>query len=202
MIKLTELKYEFSDLEPYIDKETVEIHHTKHHQAYVDNLNKFLAEVSMSDLSLIEVLKEVPKIQEDKRGPINNNAGGVYLHNIYFDQFSKSPNPITGELEKKVVEKFGSFESMIEKLQGDALTQFGSGWSALVVNENTKDVDIVKIPNQDVAALINKNLYPIAVLDVWEHAYYLKYQNRRAEYLKEVTNLIDWAEVSKKYDNL
>lgn len=198
MIELQKLNYEYGDLEPVIDAQTVEIHHSKHHQAYVNNLNGFIKDTKLDSLSLEEILKEVPNLSENKAG-INNNAGGVYMHNIYFGQFSKEAKKCSSTLLAKIEEKFSSFDQMIEIFKEKALKQFGSGWSILVMDEN-KNLDIIAIANQDVSDVLLKGLTPLATLDVWEHAYYLKYQNRRAEYLNEVVSLIDWDIVQDRFD--
>lgn len=199
MIKLIDLDYEVNSLEPIINKETVEIHHGKHHQAYVNNLNGLLEKADSQDLSLDEVLLNVGKFKEEFNAGINNNAGGVYMHNVYFEQFSKNPQEPTGEILDKINSAFNSYDSMLEELKDKAAKQFGSGWSALVVNGATKSLEIVQIPNQDVAKVIQSGLTPIVALDVWEHAYYLDYQNRRPEYLENVVKLIDWKKVEEKY---
>ncbi len=195
MIKLEELNYDLGDLEPVIDKETVEIHHLKHHQAYVNNLNGLIEGTELANKELEDILLSLDNVKENKAG-INNNAGGVYMHNLYFGQFSKSPCACKGILLEKIEEKYETLDKMLDIFKDKAMKQFGSGWSVLVVDEN-KNLDIVSIANQDVATLLTKKLYPIATLDVWEHAYYLKYQNRRAEYLNEVVNIIDWNIVEK-----
>ncbi len=200
MIKLEELNYDLGDLEPVIDKETVEIHHLKHHQAYVNNLNGLIEGTELETKELEEILLSLNNVNENKAG-INNNAGGVYMHNVYFGQFAKNPNECKGELLSKIEEKFKTQENMLEIFKDKAMKQFGSGWSVLVVDKD-KNIDIVAIANQDVADLLTKGLYPIATLDVWEHAYYLKYQNRRAEYLNEVVNIIDWDIVSNRFENI
>ncbi len=199
MIELKKLNYDFGDLEPYIDAQTVEIHHTKHHQAYVNNLNGLIKGTNLENLNLDEILLQVDSLDSSIKNGVNNNAGGVYLHDNYFGQFSKNPSVLTGELKEKIDAKFGSFDQFLEKFKTKAATQFGSGWSALVVNKNSKDIDVVQIPNQDVAKFLKEGNIPIATLDVWEHAYYLKYQNLRPKYLDEVVNLIDWDIVTNRY---
>ncbi len=200
MIELQKLAYDLGDLEPIIDKKTVEIHHLKHHQAYVNNLNGLIEGTNLESKSLEEILLSLESVKENKVG-INNNAGGVYMHNIYFGQFSKELKTCEGSLLNKINETFGSFEEMIIIFKEKALKQFGSGWSVLVTDIKG-NLDIVSIANQDVAELLIEGKYPIATLDVWEHAYYLKYQNRRAEYLDQVVTIIDWDLVSKKYKNI
>lgn len=199
MIKLIDLPYEIMDLEPIINKETVEIHHGKHHQAYVNNLNGLLEKAGVADLKLMEVLSKVGTFSAELNAGINNNAGGVYMHNVYFEQFSKTPKEAKGELLVQINKKFNSFDTMIEELKDKAAKQFGSGWSALAVDKKNKTLEIIQIPNQDVALVLNKGLVPIVVLDVWEHAYYLDYQNRRPEYLDNVVKLIDWEKAEQKY---
>ncbi len=200
MIELQKLNYDLGDLEPVIDKETVEIHHLKHHQAYVNNLNGLIKGTDLENANLEKILLSINEVKENKAG-INNNAGGVYMHNVYFGQFAKDTSKCEGELLSKIEEKFNSFDEMISIFKEKALKQFGSGWSVLVVDKEN-NLDVVSIANQDVSELLLKGLTPIATLDVWEHAYYLKYQNRRAEYLDEVVSIIDWKIVSLRYEEL
>ncbi len=202
MIELINLDYALDALEPAIDAMTVDIHHNKHHQAYVNNVNGLLEGTTLEGKSLIEVLKNIDDAPSEKKKGINNNAGGVFMHNVYFKQFSESPSEISGDLKNNVEQIFGSYDTMIEQLKQKAMTQFGSGWSALVVDNSSKNLEIIQVANQDIAEVIKNNKTPIVVLDVWEHAYYLKYQNKRAEYLDEIVKIIDWNKVQENYTNI
>ena len=169
MIDLMKLKYEYSDLEPFIDKETVEIHYSKHHSGYVNNLNNLIKKTDLLDKSLEDILLNINTLDSSIKNGVNNNAGGVYMHNVYFSQFSKSPNNLESNiLLDEIKKEFNDFENMIDILKSTALTTFGSGWSALVINNKTKNTKIISITNQNVAAILEE-FTPIVVLDVWEH---------------------------------
>ena len=181
--ELPELPYAYDALEPYIDAKTMEIHHTKHHRAYLDNLKK----IEGVDLSLsIEEL-----LIKDQRQPVQNQGGGFYNHNLFW--LMMKPNgggKPTGELLHAIEKKFDSFEKFQDEFAKAALTQFGSGWAWLVKNKLDNSVSIIQKPNQNPPDL--QIFIPILGIDVWEHAYYLKYQNRRADYIKEFWNVVNW----------
>lgn len=192
--ELPKLKYEFAGLEPYIDAKTVETHYSKHHQTYTDKLNAGLEkhpELYEKDLtSLLQNLNEVP---EDIRGIVRNHGGGYLNHNIYWATMTPGGKRNT-EFEAKIAENFTSFDNFKAEFVAKATGFFGSGWVWLVKTLDNKLI-IVETPNQD-HPQSGKALLGI---DVWEHAYYLKYQNRRAEYIEAWWNLIDWDEVNKSY---
>lgn len=195
--KLPELKYAYDALEPHIDKETMEIHHTKHHQAYIDKYNAAVEGKDLSDKDIYEVIKNLNEVPEDIRTTVRNNGGGYLNHNIFWEILgpNKGGEP-TGALAEKINEAFGSFEDFKKKFEEAGAGQFGSGWAWLV--KDGDKVDIVKTANQDNP--ITDGKYPIMGVDVWEHAYYLKYQNKRPDYLKNIWNVIDWDAAAKRYE--
>lgn len=195
--KLPELKYAYDALEPHIDKETMEIHHTKHHQAYIDKYNAAVEGKDLADKDIYEVIKNLNEVPEEIRTTVRNNGGGYLNHNIFWEILgpNKGGEP-TGALAEKINEAFGSFEDFKKKFEEAGAGQFGSGWAWLV--KDGDKVDIVKTANQDNP--ITDGKYPIMGVDVWEHAYYLKYQNKRPDYLKNIWNVIDWDAAAKRYE--
>jgi Fe-Mn family superoxide dismutase len=198
MHTLPQLPYGYDALEPFIDAKTMEIHHSKHHQAYVDNLNKLLADhADLQNLSPEELLTNIQQVPEDIRQGVVNNAGGHINHTFFWTLLSKdgSKEP-TGELIEVINSTFESFDNF-KKLFAEAATKrFGSGW-AWLVKENDS-LKIVSTPNQD-SPLMNGQT-PILGVDVWEHAYYLKYQNKRAEYLENFWNVVNWDVVTEEFN--
>lgn len=195
--ELPKLPYEYSALEPYVDAQTMEIHHSKHHQAYVNNLNAALEkhpELQENDIKdLVANLNEVP---EDIRGAVRNNGGGHLNHSMFWKMMKKAEGQApTGELLDAINEKFGSVDEFKSVFSKAAATRFGSGWAWLVVKDGK--LDVVSTANQDNP--MTDGLTPILGLDVWEHAYYLKYQNRRPEYIENWFNVVNWDEVAKLY---
>lgn len=195
--ELPKLPYEYSALEPYVDAQTMEIHHSKHHQAYVNNLNAALEkypELQEKDIKdLVANLNEVP---EDIRGAVRNNGGGHLNHSMFWKMMKKAEGQApTGELLDAINEKFGSVDEFKSVFSKAAATRFGSGWAWLVVKDGK--LDVVSTANQDNP--MTDGLTPILGLDVWEHAYYLKYQNRRPEYIENWFNVVNWDEVAKLY---
>jgi Fe-Mn family superoxide dismutase len=197
--ELPALPYASDALEPSIDKETMEIHHGKHHQAYVDNLNKALEGGDGADKSIEEICKNISQYNT----AVRNNGGGHYNHSLFWTVLSpnggKAP---TGELATAIDEAFGSFEELKKKLQTAGATRFGSGWSWLIVDEAGK-LQVTSTPNQDnpLMDIAEVQGTPIFGIDVWEHAYYLKYQNKRPAYLEEIFNVVDWDAVAKRYQD-
>lgn len=191
--KLPPLPYAYNALEPYIDAETMHYHHDKHFQTYIDNLNSFLKPYpTLQKLTLYELLKNPELIPIKDRTKILNNAGGVYNHYLFFDGLtppSSSPNRPEGILEEMIGNTFGSFEQFKKIFIQECSDVFGSGWGCLVINNNKK-LDIVQLKNQE--TVLEKNLIPIILFDVWEHAYYLKYKNRRGDYLENIWNVIKY----------
>lgn len=193
------LQYKFDQLEPYINSETVCIHYTKHLQGYVDKLNKVLEgyEKLTEGKTLEEILFNVEKIPKEIRKDVINQGGGVANHNLYFSILSKKPKKYpSGKLLIDINKKYGDIEKLKEELSKRALNQFGSGYSWLVVNEKG-ELDLLSTSNQD-SPLIFK-MKPILAIDVWEHAYYLKYKNLRVNYIKNIWNVLDWSKVEENY---
>jgi Fe-Mn family superoxide dismutase len=193
MFTLPDLPYAYNGLEPYIDEKTMQIHHDKHHGAYVKNLNDALAG-SFEGVSVEELLTKLQDVPETIRTKVKNNAGGHANHSLFWQVMGpKMGGKPTGAIASAIDSTFGSFETFQEKFSTVALNRFGSGWVWLVV-DGGKPV-ITDTPNQDSPLSVGKT--PILALDVWEHAYYLKYQNMRADYIKAWWNVVNWAEVEK-----
>lgn len=198
MFELPPLKYSFNALEPVIDAMTMEIHHDKHHGAYVMNLNKALENAPDLQSKPIEwILRNIQQLPESIRTAVRNNGGGHYNHTLFWDWIapggSKSPS---GALAQEINATFGSFDSFVEQFSNAAVTRFGSGWAWLVVN-GQKKLQVLSTANQDSPLMDGQT--PILGLDVWEHAYYLKYQNRRPEYVKNFWSIVNWDFVNSLY---
>ena len=191
--------YPTNALEPSIDAKTMEIHHGKHHATYVTNLNKALAgKPDLESKSIAELISNLNALPEDIRGPVRNNGGGHANHSMFWRIMGpKAGGAPTGKLAEDINATFGSFDAFKEKLETAGTGRFGSGWAWLIVNKSGK-LEITNSPNQD-NPLMDGNK-PVLGVDVWEHAYYLKYQNKRADYLKAWWNVVNWAEVAKIYD--
>jgi Fe-Mn family superoxide dismutase len=198
MIQLPKLKYQFSDLEPYMDAKTVEIHYTKHHQTYLDNLNRIIEkEPSLQSRELEEILKNISSVKEDVRQGVINNGGGVFNHNIFWEALTlNSKYDPQSNIAKEIEKKFGSFENFKEEFTNKALGRFGSGYGWLV--KSGSEIEIIETLNQDSPISVGK--MPLLCVDVWEHAYYLKYQNRRAEYIENWWNIVDWEVVENRFN--
>jgi len=199
--QLPKLPYAYNALEPHIDAQTMEIHHDKHHAAYVANLNKALA--GHPDLlakeHVSEILREINKVPQDIRQAVINNGGGHANHTLFWRIMGpKGGGHPTGELAKAIDREFGSFDKFQAQLSDAATKQFGSGWGWLVLAKGKLEVYGDK--NQDSPYL--KGHAPILGIDVWEHAYYLKYQNRRPDYIKAWWNVVNWDAVSERYKNV
>ena len=197
--ELPKLPYAYDALEPYIDARTMEIHHSKHHQAYVNNLNKAVEGTAMEGKSLEQLFAEISKLPT----AVRNNGGGVYNHNLFWEIMgpNKGGEP-TGKLAEAINSDLGGFAKFKETFTNAAMTRFGSGWAWLLVS-NGKLV-VSSTPNQDnpLMDLTEVKGTPILGVDVWEHAYYLKFQNRRNEYLETFFNVINWDEVAKRFDSV
>jgi len=194
--ELPKLNYAFDALEPYIDARTMEIHYTKHHAAYTNNLNNAIKGTELETKSIEEILKNISK----QTMAIRNNGGGFYNHNLFWDIMSpKGGGEPKGDLLQAIQRDFGSFEKLKELFNAAATTRFGSGW-AWLINQNGKLI-INSTPNQDNPLMDIAEIkgVPILALDVWEHAYYLKYQNRRPEYIDAFWNVVDWEKVAKRF---
>lgn len=197
---LPPLGYEFGALEPYIDAQTMELHHDKHHQAYVDKLNDALKDHSnLHDKTLEELLAQVDSLPEAIKKAVRNNGGGHANHTMFWSIMKKSEDgKPSGAIAEAIDRDFGSFEDFKEKFNDAGVKQFGSGWVFLVSNGDK--LEIKSYPNQDTPLMEGST--PILGNDVWEHAYYLKYQNKRPEYLKQWWNVVNWDEVSNRYESI
>ncbi|TVR83868.1 MAG: superoxide dismutase [Saprospirales bacterium] len=195
--KLPDLPYAHDALEPHIDAQTMEIHHGKHHAGYTSKLNAALEGTPLANKSIEEILAEVSK----HGNGVRNNGGGYYNHNLFWEVMSPNGggNP-SGSLANAINESFGSFEQFKSSFSDAAATRFGSGWAWLIVGADGK-LHVTSTPNQDnpLMDLAEVKGTPILGLDVWEHAYYLKYQNKRPDYINAFFSVINWDEVSKKY---
>ncbi|MDX6705996.1 MAG: superoxide dismutase, Fe-Mn family [Solirubrobacteraceae bacterium] len=190
------LPYAFDALEPHIDAKTMEIHHDKHHQAYVDKLNAALEGTEHADKPIEEIIANLDAIPEDKRTAVRNNGGGHFNHSLFWPSMSPDGGgDPDGPLGDAIDAAFGSFDEFKEKFEAAGVGQFGSGWAWLVADGGT--VSITSTPNQDNP--LSGGSTPLVGNDVWEHAYYLKYQNRRPDYLKAWWNTVDWAVVAERY---
>jgi Fe-Mn family superoxide dismutase len=200
---LPALPYAKDALEPYIDALTMEIHHGRHHQAYVDNLNKALAgDAALEAKTLEALLADLGSVPEAIRTPVRNNGGGHWNHSFFWEIMAPNAGGApSGDLADAIGSAFGGFDDFKAKLEGAGLGRFGSGWAWLVVNGGR--LEIVSTPNQD-NPLMGKAVagcegHPILGVDVWEHAYYLKYQNKRADYLKAWWNVVSWPAVAAHF---
>lgn len=197
--QLPQLPYSYESLEPYFDKETMSIHHQRHHQAYVDNLNKALEGTDAIDKGLEAILKKISTYSP----AVRNNGGGHYNHSLFWNTLSPTPQTApTGKLAEEINTKFGSLDNLKAEIKKLGLGQFGSGWAWLFVKFNGS-IEITATANQD-NPLMDTQLvsrgFPVLGVDVWEHAYYLKYQNKRADYLDAFWSVLDWAAVEKNYN--
>jgi Fe-Mn family superoxide dismutase len=195
---LGKLPYAYNALEPVIDAQTMQIHHTKHHQAYVDNLNKALAGTSWAALLLEEMFQKTAQLPP----AIRNNGGGHYNHTLFWSVMApvKDVGKPSAALAAAINKSFGSMEKLQEQFNAAAATRFGSGWAWLIV-QNDGTLAVTSTANQDnpLMEVAEKQGYPLLGLDVWEHAYYLKYQNRRGDYSKEWWRIVNWTEVSRRF---
>lgn len=192
---LPELGYSFDALEPFIDAKTMEIHHGKHHKGYVDKLNAALeGHEDLQKKTVEELITDLNSVPEDIKAAVRNNAGGHANHSFFWPLLKKDVEP-NGEILEAIDKKFGSFDEFKDKFKEAALTQFGSGWAWLVLS-NT-ELEIVKTGNQD--SPLSEGKTPILGIDVWEHAYYLKYQNRRPDYVDAFFNVINWDKVNENF---
>ena len=192
------LPYAYEALEPSIDSKTVELHYSKHHATYLTNLNAALEKhPELGNQSIEQLLSDLNRIPEDIRMAVRNNGGGYYNHNIYWAIMGpKRGGEPTGSLGEAIRSTFGSFTSLKEQIEKAGLTRFGSGWAWLSKQKDGRLV-IHSTPNQDTP--LAEGLFPIIGVDVWEHAYYLKYQNRRAEYLSNWWNVVNWDEAERRF---
>lgn len=195
--ELPKLPYSYDELEPHIDARTMEIHHTKHHQGYTDKLNAALEQAGVEINSVEELLSDLSKVPEQFRSAINFNGGGYDNHIIYFNNMKPNGGGTPGgKVADTINSIFGSFEKFKEKLSSAAAGIQGSGWAWLVVNSNSKKIELITMPNQDSPR--TKGFIPILGLDMWEHAYYLKHQNRKMDYISSWWNVVNWDDVEKR----
>lgn len=195
--ELPPLPYDYNALEPYIDTQTMQLHHDKHHQTYVTNLNNALKDHEFASLQPEQVLSRLNEVPDAVRTAVRNNGGGHVNHTMFW-QIMK-PNgggEPTGEIANAITSSFGSFDAFKTAFNDAGVKQFGSGWAWVTLGQDGK-LQISSTPNQD-SPLLN-GVYPILGNDVWEHAYYLKYQNRRPEYLSNWWNVVNWDEINKRY---
>ena len=196
--KLPELNYDYDALEPFIDEQTMIIHHTKHHQTYVDNLNKALeGHEKYQNMGIEELMVFLNELPDSIKTAVRNNAGGHINHTMFWNLMSPNGNSApVGEIAKKIDEDLGGFDKFKDEFKKAALGRFGSGWAWLVLDKEGK-LMIVSTPNQDNP--LTDGLKPLLGIDVWEHAYYLKYQNKRADYIDSWWNVVDWNKVEEEY---
>jgi Fe-Mn family superoxide dismutase len=194
--EVPDLPYDYGALEPHIDEQTMRIHHDKHHQAYVDKANAALEGTEWADKPVEEVLRDLDRIPQDKRTVVRNNGGGHANHSLFWQIMSPDGGgEPEGELADATTEAFGSVDDLRKKVTDAAVNQFGSGWGWLVLDGGS--LAIISTPNQDSPLLDGK--VPLLGVDVWEHAYYLKYQNRRPDYVAAWWNVVNWNEVARRY---
>jgi len=202
MKTLEPLPYAYTALEPYIDEQTMKIHHDKHHQAYFDKFVKAVEGSPLENKDIKEILKNMSSVPEGIRTIVRNFGGGHYHHSFFWTVLKKDV-PFYGEVAKAIEEKWGSFEKFKEEFNTKALGVFGSGWTWLVVNHHSPgqgqgaSLEIMNTPNQD--SPLSEEKTPVLCLDLWEHAYYLKYQNRRPEYVENFWKIINWKQVNSYY---
>lgn len=194
---LPKLPYAYDALEPHIDAKTMEIHHSKHHQAYITKVNDALEGNDLLEHSIDDLMKNIDKVPADKKQAVINNGGGHANHSLFWTVIGPNAGGSpTGELAKAIDSAFGSFDAFKEKFANAAATRFGSGWAWLVVSNGK--LEVTSTPNQDSPLMDGK--VPVLGLDVWEHAYYLNYQNRRPDYVSAFWNVVDWSKVTERFD--
>jgi len=193
---LPQLGYAYDALEPHIDAKTMEIHHTKHHQTYITNVNAALEGTEFADKDILEVISNLDALPADKQTAVRNNGGGHANHTLFWEVIAPGgSNEPVGEVKAAIEAKFGSFEAFKEAFAAAGTTRFGSGWAWLIVDGD--GVAVTSTPNQDSPVMEGKT--PILGLDVWEHAYYLNYQNRRPDYIAAFWNVVNWDVVEAKF---
>ena len=190
------LPYAYDALEPHIDEATMRVHHDKHHQAYVDKANAALEGTEWADRSVEDVLTNLSSLPGEKQAPVRNNAGGHYNHSLFWNMMSPDGGgEPTGAIGEAITSTFGSFDSFKEEFKNAGIARFGSGWAWLIKDSN--GLAVVSTPNQDTP--LSDGSAPLLGADVWEHAYYLKYQNKRPEYLDAFWNVVNWDYVNQLY---
>jgi Fe-Mn family superoxide dismutase len=195
--QVPELPYDYPALEPHIDEQTMRLHHDKHHQAYVDKANAALEGTQWADATVEEVLANLDNLPDDKRTAVRNNGGGHYNHSLFWPSMGPGGGGAPdGELAQAIESAFGSFEDFKTKFNEAGVNQFGSGWAWLV--KDGSSVAVIATPNQDSPLLQGRT--PLLGVDVWEHAYYLRYQNRRPDYVAAWWNVVNWPEVARRFE--
>ena len=195
--ELPQLPYDHGALEPTIDEQTMRIHHGKHHQAYVDNLNKALEGTDWADRPLDELMRNLDRVPEDKRTAVRNNGGGHWNHSMFWQIMKpKGGGEPSGALDEAIRSTFGDSDELKAQVNDAGVKRFGSGWTWLVADGG--NLSVVSTPNQDNPFMEGKT--PILGIDVWEHAYYLKYQNRRPDYLAAWWDVVNWEEVGRRFE--
>ncbi|HVM18123.1 MAG TPA: superoxide dismutase [Gaiellaceae bacterium] len=195
--ELPSLPYDYAALEPHIDEQTMRIHHGKHHQTYVDKANAALEGTEWADAPVEEVLRNLDSLPAEKQGPVRNNAGGHANHSLFWGIMSpEGGGEPTGALADAVAETFGGLDALKQQVNEAGVNRFGSGWTWLVADGGT--LAVMSTPNQDSPLMEGRT--PILGIDVWEHAYYLRYQNRRPDYLEAWWNVVDWSEVARRFE--
>ncbi|CAD2073869.1 superoxide dismutase [Mn/Fe] [Jeotgalicoccus coquinae] len=193
--ELPKLPYAYDALEPHIDKETMEIHHSKHHNTYVTKLNDAVKGTDLESKSIEEIVKNLDAVPENIKTAVRNNGGGHLNHTFFWELLSPEKKELSGELKEAIESAFGSVDKFKEEFEAAGAGRFGSGWAWLVVNNGA--LEITSTPNQDNP--VSEGKTPVFGVDVWEHAYYLKYQNKRPEYLSAIWNVVDWDKVNELY---
>ena len=194
---LPPLPYDYKALEPHIDEQTMRLHHDKHHQAYVDKANDALAGTDLDGKPIEDVIRNLDQVPEDKRGAVRNNGGGHLNHSLFWESMSPDGGgEPDGDLASAISDAFGSFSDFQAELKDAGVNQFGSGWSWLVY-ASEGGLQVTGLPNQD--SPISSGATPLLGIDVWEHAYYLKYQNKRPDYIDAWWNVVNWAKVEEGF---
>ena len=193
------LPYDYAALEPHIDEQTMRLHHDKHHQAYVDKANGALEGTEWADKPIEEVIANLDALPADKKGPVRNNGGGHLNHSLFWESMSPDGGgEPAGDLAGAIDDAFGSFDAFKEQFEAAGVGQFGSGWAWLVLDGGS--LTITSTPNQD--SPVTSGATPLLGNDVWEHAYYLKYQNKRPDYLDAWWNTVNWAKVAERFGSV
>ena len=197
--QVPDLPYDYAALEPTIDEATMRLHHDKHHQAYVDNANAALEGTELADADVDEVLRNLDRLPEEKRTPVRNNAGGHANHSLFWEIMSPDGGgEPSGALADAIASAFGSVDELKAKVNDAGVKRFGSGWTWLV-KDGGSGLSVVSTVNQD--SPVSDGQTPILGIDVWEHAYYLKYNNRRPEYLQTWWNVVNWPELARRFES-
>lgn len=200
MYTLPPLPYAYDALEPYIDARTMELHYTKHHQAYLDNLNAALKGYpELQNQPIVELLKDLSKVPDAIRTAIQNHGGGYYNHALFWEYMRSGGGEPKGKIKEELIKTFGSFDAFQEQFNTAAKTRFGSGWAWLSFNQAG---NLVIGSTEDQDSPVSEGMTPVLGLDVWEHAYYLKYQNRRIDYIKAWWHVVNWDKVEDEYRSL